>query len=42
MGWECSANGQMVMHTEFNRKPEWKRPLWRRHRWEDNIKIDLK
>jgi hypothetical protein len=24
------------------RKPEGKRPLWRpRHRWEDNIKMDL-
>jgi hypothetical protein len=24
-------------------KPEWKRPLGRpRHRWEDNIKIDLR
>jgi hypothetical protein len=24
------------------RKPEWERPLgWPRHRWEDNIKMDL-
>ena len=31
------------MHTEFEGKPEGKRPLGRpRRRWEDNIKMDLR
>ena len=37
MGGACSTYGE-----EERRKPEGKRSLWRpRHRWEDNIKIDL-
>jgi hypothetical protein len=40
----CSTNGEMRnAYKIFDGKPEGKRPLRRhRHRWEDNIKIDLR
>jgi len=43
MGGACSANGgEGRLIQGFVGKPERKRPLGRpRHRWEDNIKLDL-
>ena len=41
MGRACGAHGGGV-HGVLVGKPEGKRPLGRpRHRWEDNIKMDL-
>jgi hypothetical protein len=37
-----SAHGGNKKYKILIVKPEWKRPLGRhRHRWEDNIKLDL-
>jgi len=43
MGGACSTYGEEERHIQGEvRKPEGKRPLGRhRHRWEDNIKMDL-
>jgi hypothetical protein len=43
MGGACSADGKEERRIQgLVRKPEGKRTLQRsRHRWEDNIKIDL-
>ena len=43
MGGACSAYGEMRgVYRGLVDKPEGKRPLGRpRHRWEDNIKMDL-
>jgi hypothetical protein len=43
MGWTCSTYGEgRGMYRVLVGKPEGKRPLGRpRHRWEDNIKVDL-
>ena len=43
MGGACSMYGERRgVYRVLVRKPEGKRPLWRpRHRWEDNIKMDL-
>jgi hypothetical protein len=42
MGWACGTNGGRGMHKVLVGKPERKRSLGRtRHRWEDNIKMDL-
>jgi hypothetical protein len=43
-GGECSTNGRDEKCIQnFGQKSEWKRPLERpRHRWEDNIRMDLK
>jgi hypothetical protein len=43
MGGACSAYGELrVVYRVVVGKPEGKRPLWRqKHRWEDNIKMDL-
>jgi len=43
MGGACSAIGERRgIYRVFVGKPEQKRPLGRpRHRWEDNIKMDL-
>jgi hypothetical protein len=44
MGRACSTNGEKWnAYRIVVRKPKGKRPLGRlRHRWEDNIKMDLK
>ena len=44
MGGACSACGKWKgLYRVLVGKPERKRPLGRpRHRWEDNIKMDLK
>jgi hypothetical protein len=44
MGGPCSPyGGKRDVYRVFVGKPEGKRPLGRpRHRWEDNIKLDLK
>jgi len=43
MGGACRAcGGGRVLYRVLVGKPEVKRPLWRpRHRWEDNINMDL-
>jgi len=42
MGGECSTYGKVETYTGFWGKQWGKRPLGRpRHRWEDNIKMDL-
>jgi hypothetical protein len=44
VGWTCDTQGEgrAVYRVLFGR-PEGKRPLGRpRHRWEDNIKLDLR
>jgi hypothetical protein len=43
MGWACSTDGEeRGVYRILVGKPEGKRPLVRpRHRWEDNIKVDL-
>jgi hypothetical protein len=43
MGGACSWDGEgRGMYRDLVGKPEGKRPLGRpRHRWEDNIKMDL-
>jgi hypothetical protein len=43
MGWHVVCMGEeRLVHRVLVGKPEGKRPLGRpRHRWEDNIKIDL-
>ena len=43
MGGACSTYGSEERRIQdLVEKPEVKRPLWRhRHRWEDNIKMDL-
>jgi hypothetical protein len=43
VGWPCSAYGEKrVVYRAVVRKPEVKVPLARpRHRWQDNIKMDL-
>jgi hypothetical protein len=43
MGRACSADGEeRGVYSDFVGKPEEKRPLVRRrHRWEDNIRMDL-
>jgi hypothetical protein len=43
MGGHVAHTGERrVVHSILVGKPKGKRPLWRsRHRWEDNIKIDL-
>jgi hypothetical protein len=43
MGGACNAYGEKRgAYRILERKPEGKRPLGKaRHRWEDNIKIDL-
>jgi hypothetical protein len=43
MGGACSTDGEgRGMYRVLVGKPEGKRPLVRpRHRWEDNIKMDL-
>jgi hypothetical protein len=43
MGGTCSAYGEGIcVYRILVGKPEGKRPLGRpRHRWEDNIKMDL-
>jgi hypothetical protein len=39
--WHVWGRGEV--HTGLLRKPEGRRPLGRpRHRWEDNIKMDLR
>ena len=44
MGWACGAYGGGERCAQcFVGKPEGKRPLEKpRHRWEDNIKMDLR
>ena len=44
MGGACGAyGGDRGVHRVLVGKPDGKRPLGRpRHRWEDNIKMDLK
>jgi hypothetical protein len=44
MGGACSAYGEgRGVYRVLVRKPEGRRPLGRsRHRWEDNIRIDLR
>jgi hypothetical protein len=44
MGRACSALGEKGNAFKiWVGKPEWKRPLGRpKHRWEDNIKMDLR
>ena len=43
MGRTCSTYGAIHKFRLLVGKPEGKRPLWRqRHRWEDNIKMDLR
>ena len=44
MGGACGAYGEgRGVHRVLVGKPEGKRPLGKpRHRWEDNIKIDLR
>ena len=43
MGGACSAYGDTRgVFRVLVGKPDGKRPIWRkRHRWEDNIKMDL-
>jgi hypothetical protein len=42
MGGSCSRYGERRgVFRVLVGKPEGKRPLWRRRRWEDNIKMDL-
>jgi len=42
MGGACDAYGGRGVHRVLVGKPEGKRPIGRpRHRWEDNIKMDL-
>jgi len=43
MGWACSAYGERRgVYGVLVGNPDGKRPFGRRrHRWEDNIKIDL-
>jgi hypothetical protein len=42
MGRACSINGEKTAYRILVGKPEGKKPLGReRHRWVDNIKIDL-
>jgi hypothetical protein len=43
MGRSCTTNGEkMIAYRTLVGKPEGKRPLGRpRHRWMDNIKMDL-
>jgi hypothetical protein len=43
MGWACSTYGEKRgAYRILVRRPEGRRPLGRpRHRWEDNIKMDL-
>jgi hypothetical protein len=43
MGRACGTYGEVInVHRVLVEKPERKRPLGRpRHRWEDNIKMDL-
>jgi hypothetical protein len=44
MGWACSTNGgERNAYRILVGEPEGKRPLLRsRHRWVDNIKMDLR
>jgi hypothetical protein len=43
MGRACSTNGEENAYRILVGKPEGKRPLGRpRHRWVDNIKMDLR
>jgi len=44
VGGTCSTHGEgRDLHRALFSRPEGKRPLGRpRHRWEDNIKTDLK
>jgi hypothetical protein len=43
MGRACSTHGEKNEYRILVRKPEENRPLGRpRHRWEENIKMDLK
>jgi hypothetical protein len=43
MGKVCSSDGEgRGVYRVFGEKPEERRPMGRpRHRWEDNIKMDL-
>jgi hypothetical protein len=42
MGWACSAYRGRGVHRVLVGKPEGRKPLGRpRHRWEDNIKMDV-
>ena len=43
MGRTCSTYGAIQKHIVLVGTPEGKRPLGRpRHRWEDNIKMDIR
>ena len=44
MSGECSAYGERRgVYSVLMKEPEGKRPLGRpRHKWEDNIKVDIK
>jgi hypothetical protein len=42
MGGACSTYGERrILLQVLVGKPEGKRPLWRRRRWEDSNKMDL-
>jgi hypothetical protein len=44
VGWRCGTHGEgRGVYRVLVGRPEGKRPLGRpRHRWEDNIKMDLR
>jgi len=43
MGGACSTHGKDEKYNILVGKPEWKRPLGSpRHRWIDNIRMDLR